>query len=149
MAPRLRRLDEMKGLLAGREHVTAAELSDELGVSLRTVRRDLEFLRDNGLPVEADRGRGGGLPLHRRFSLGGLQLSPGEAIDVLLSLVIAEQMGSPVLLRELPSVRRKIASAFAPGHRQIIQALRLRVLVGKPASPTVVATYAAPQRRAL
>ena len=62
---RLNRLEELKGLLKAREHITAGELAAELRVSLRTVRRDLEILRDGGMPVESDRGRGGGLRLHR------------------------------------------------------------------------------------
>ena len=61
----MRRLEELKGLLKAREHVTAAELSAELGVSIRTLNRDLEILRDSGIPIESDRGRGGGLWLQR------------------------------------------------------------------------------------
>jgi predicted DNA-binding transcriptional regulator YafY len=142
------RLDELKGLLASREHVTALELSEELGVALRTIRRDLELLREMGLPIEANRGRGGGLRLYGRWSLGRLQLTPSEAIDVLLSLAIAERMGSPLLLEHLPGIRRKLGNTFTPADRSLIGSLRKRVLVGTPASPAVTSTYTTPQRRA-
>lgn len=148
-ASRVQRLEELKGILKSRDHVTAAELCGELGVSLRTIRRDLEILRDSGIPVEADRGRGGGLRIHRNWSLGRLHLSPAEAIDLLLSIAIAERMSSPMLLQQLASVRRKIVAAFGDAHHPMIKLLRKRILVGRPASERVIASYAAPQRRAL
>ena len=138
---RLHRLDELRGLLNAREHVTAADLASELRVSLRTVRRDLEILRESGMPVESDRGRGGGLRLHRDWSAGRLHLTPAEAVDLLLSVAVAEQMNSPVLLQHLAAIRRKIAAAFAQPHQSKIRSLRNRVLIGKPASDRIAASY--------
>ncbi|NJO35709.1 MAG: HTH domain-containing protein, partial [Rhodospirillales bacterium] len=83
-----------QGAAQGAEHVTAAELAAALGVSMRTLNRDLELLRDGGVPIESDRGRGGGLRLQRNWALGRLHLSPAEAIDLLLSIAIAERMNS-------------------------------------------------------
>lgn len=148
-ASRLNRLEELKALLKAREHVTAAELAAEVGVSVRTLNRDLDLLRDNGVPIESDRGRGGGLRLQRDWALGRLHLSPAEAIDLLLSMAIAERMNSPLLLQQLVPIRRKVVAAFSKGYRSKINALRKRVLVGQPASEKVMATFTAPQRRAL
>ena len=142
-------MEELKGLLKAREHVTAAELSEELDVSLRTLRRDLQLLRDTGVPIESDRGRGGGLRMHRAWALGRLHLSAPEAIDLLLSIAIAERMNSPVLLRQLGAIRRKIVAAFADTHQPQIRSLRKRVLIGKPASDRVLASYAPLPRRGL
>jgi uncharacterized protein (TIGR03083 family) len=47
-------------LLQRRGQVTAAEVADELEVSVRTARRDLEALAMAGVPVFSERGRGGG-----------------------------------------------------------------------------------------
>jgi predicted DNA-binding transcriptional regulator YafY len=146
---RLRRLEELKGLLKAREHVTAAELSAELGVSIRTLNRDLEILRDSGVPIESDRGRGGGLRLQRNWTLGRLHLSPEEAIDLLLSIAIAERMNSPLLLQQLAPIKRKIVAAFSESYQPKIRSLRRRILVGRPASEQVVASFSPPQRRAL
>ena len=44
------------GLLAERDYTTVADLAEELGVSTRTLHRDLALLREMGVPVEGDRG---------------------------------------------------------------------------------------------
>jgi predicted DNA-binding transcriptional regulator YafY len=146
---RLNRLDELKGLLKAREHVTAAELAGELGVSLRTVNRDLEILREMGTPIDSDRGRGGGLRLQRNWALGRLHLSPEEAVDLLLSMAIADRMNSPLLLRHLVPVRRKIVAAFGESFQSKIRSLRKRILVGSPASAEVLASYKEPHAKPL
>ena len=146
---RLHRLEELKGLLKAREHVTASALSEELGVSLRTLNRDLEILRDSGVPIESDRGRGGGLRLQRNWALGRLHLSPVEAIDLLLSTAIAERMNSPLLLQQLSSIKRKIVAAFSETHQSRIRSLRKRILVGRAASPHVLSSFSTPQGKAL
>jgi predicted DNA-binding transcriptional regulator YafY len=148
-ASRLGRLEELKGLLKARDHTTAAELAAELGVSLRTLNRDLALLRDSGVPIESDRGRGGGLRLQRNWSLGRLHLSPEEAIDLLLSIAIAERVNSPLLLQQLAPIKRKIVGAFSESYQPKIAALRKRILIGRPASGTVLASFQAPPRRAL
>lgn len=145
----LRRLEELKALLKAREHATAADLSAELGVSLRTVNRDLATLRDNGVPIESDRGRGGGLRLQRNWSLGRLHLSAEEAIDLLLSIAIAERMNSPLLLQQLAPIKRKIVAAFSEGYQGKIRSLRKRILVGAPASAQVLASFSPPARKPL
>lgn len=144
---RLDRLEELKGFLKAREHVTGAELSSELGISLRTLNRDLEILRDSGVPIESDRGRGGGLRLQRNWTLGRLHLSPEEAIDLLLSIAIAEQMNSPMLLQQLAPIKRKIVAAFSESYQPKIRSLRSRILIGAPASKQVLASFSPPERK--
>jgi predicted DNA-binding transcriptional regulator YafY len=139
------RLDALKVLLADRDATTAGDLAAELGVSVRTVQRDLAVLREFGMPIESDRGRGGGVRLERGWSLGRVHLNESEALGLLLSLTIAETIGSPLLLGDLRSITRKVSTAFAPAQARRIRALRGRVLVGQPASGRVVASYTPPQ----
>ncbi len=146
---RLARLEQLKGLLKARDHSTAEALAAELGVSRRTLHRDLAILRDSGIPVEAARGRGGGMRLHPNWALGRIYFSAAEAIDLLLSLAIAEQVNSPVLLRQLAGIRRKIVAAFGDTHQARIRALRKRILLGPPASDRVAASYRAGPSRPL
>lgn len=146
---RLARLEELKGLLKAREYSTAAGLAEELGVSRRTLHRDLAILRDSGVPIEAERGRGGGMRLHPNWALGRMQLSAAEAIDLLLSIAIAEQVNSPVLLGQLAGIRRKVVAAFGETQQARIRVLRKRILLGPPASERVAASYRAVPRRLL
>jgi predicted DNA-binding transcriptional regulator YafY len=141
---RVVRLDALRSLLAERDVTTAAELAADLGISVRTLQRDLAVLRDLGTPIESDRGRGGGLRLERGWSLGRVHLNESEALGLLLSLTIAEKVGSPLLLEDLRSITRKVGAAFAPAQTRRILALRRRILVGQTASESVLSTYTPP-----
>jgi predicted DNA-binding transcriptional regulator YafY len=145
VSSRVLRLEAVKALLADRDVTTVGDLAADLGVSMRTVQRDLVALRDLGMPIESDRGRGGGIRLEPGWSLGRVHLNESEALGMLLSLTIAEKIGSPLLLDDLRSVGRKVSAAFAPAQSRRIRALRRRVLVGGPASDRVLTTYTPPQ----
>jgi predicted DNA-binding transcriptional regulator YafY len=143
---RIGRLAQLRGLLQARDHVTIAELAAELAVSRRTLARDLALLREDGMPLDSDRGRGGGLRLQSGWGLARLQLDHLEAIDLLLALAMAERLGSPLLLQHLPAIRRKVAGAFSRAQQDRIKGLRRRILLGQPASERVLGTYAPPSR---
>ena len=57
------RLMDLADLLRGRDETTVAGLAGELGVTPRTLYRDLAALRDRGLPITGEPGRGGGIRL--------------------------------------------------------------------------------------
>ncbi len=124
--------------------MTVAGLAAEFGLSPRSLFRDLALLRERGLPVEADRGRGGGVRLPRHWGVGRLALSYREAVDLLVSLAIAERMAAPWALADLDAIRRKLAASFAPAMRARIDELRARIRVGRPASVTVQESLSAP-----
>ncbi|MFJ4283947.1 helix-turn-helix transcriptional regulator [Streptomyces massasporeus] len=65
-------------LLASRDAVTTQELASALGVSLRTITRDLNWLRDAGFPVTTRRGRLGGVTMLPASGLDLTRLTPGE-----------------------------------------------------------------------
>jgi predicted DNA-binding transcriptional regulator YafY len=141
---RLGRLDELTGLLKSRDFATGTELADELCVSIRTLRRDLEVLRDRGVPIEADRGRGGGIRVAATWSSGRVHFNAAEAMDLLLSLTIAEKVRSPLLLQNVRSIRRKIAASFTDPLASKIRVLRRRVFVGQNASAAVLSSFGLP-----
>jgi predicted DNA-binding transcriptional regulator YafY len=49
---RVTRLEALKSILAERDFLTAPLLAAELGVSERTVHRDLATLRELGVPID-------------------------------------------------------------------------------------------------
>jgi len=73
-------------LMQSHGRVTAAELADELEISVATARRDLEALSAAGVPVYPQPGRGGGWQLvgGARTDLSGLTAGETEALFLLL-----------------------------------------------------------------
>lgn len=141
---RLERLDMLASRLKAEEPMTLGGLAFEFGVSVRTLARDLAILRERGLPVETDRGRGGGVRLDRHWGVGRLFLTYREAVDLLVSLAIAEQLQSPWMIANLGSIRRKLTASFSPSLKDRISGLRKRILVGGPASAAVLQGFAMP-----
>ena len=94
-------------LLQARSGTTARALAAELGVSVRTVYRDLGALSAAGVPVITESGPGGGCRLMDgyRFPLRGLRPEEAEALLIL---------GVPAALRELG-----LDGALTAAHRQI------------------------------
>jgi predicted DNA-binding transcriptional regulator YafY len=101
------RLLSLALLLQARGAATARALAGELGVSVRTVYRDLAALSAAGVPVVTEAGPGGGCRLMDgyRFPLRGLRPDEAEALLIL---------GVPAVLRELG-----LAGALTAAHRQI------------------------------
>jgi len=120
----LERVQERPGL-------TAPRLADDLGVSERTVRRYVAVLQDLGIPVAAERGRGGGYRLEPGYRMAPLTLTTDEAVSITLALAVVngpadERMSAgeaalSKLVRALPrDVSERVAgvlSAVTPPRR--------------------------------
>ncbi|PXX61095.1 putative DNA-binding transcriptional regulator YafY [Nocardia tenerifensis] len=76
------------GLLQQRQIWTGPELADRLGVTPRTVRRDVERLRTLGYQVHAAQGVGGGYQLGPGPDLPPLLLDDDEAIATAVALLV-------------------------------------------------------------
>lgn len=128
-------------------HCTVGDLAQQHGVSARTIARDLALMRDQGMQIDADRGRGGGVRLDRNWGVGRLNLSYAEAVDLLISIAVAEQMKSPMFLANLGAVRRQLVASFSPEKRDKVNRLKSRILIGVTASTYVQAGASAPPKR--
>jgi predicted DNA-binding transcriptional regulator YafY len=106
-------------LMQARGRVTAAELADELEVSVATARRDLEALSAAGIPVYPQPGRGGGWSLvgGARTDLSGLSATEARALFLLVGPAAAVSGEAKAalrkLLRALPQTFRADAEAAA------------------------------------
>jgi predicted DNA-binding transcriptional regulator YafY len=80
------RLLELLSLLQGRREWPGAELADRLEVSGRTIRRDVERLRELGYPVESLTGPAGGYRLRAGAAMPPLLLDDEEAIAIAVGL---------------------------------------------------------------
>ncbi|MBB5959231.1 putative DNA-binding transcriptional regulator YafY [Saccharothrix tamanrassetensis] len=80
------RMLRLLSLLQGRREWTGGELADRLGVTDRTVRRDIERLRELGYPVAGTTGTAGGYRLSSGTDLPPLLLEDDEAVAVAVGL---------------------------------------------------------------
>lgn len=85
----LERILQVLGLLQSRPVWSGPELAAATGVTTRTVRRDVERLRQLGYPVRAEHGTGGGYQLGPGRRLPPLLLDDEEAIAVVVALQLA------------------------------------------------------------
>lgn len=83
------RVLQLLGLLQSRRVWSGEELADRLGVTTRSVRRDVDRLRELGYPVHASTGHGGGYQLGAGAALPPLLLDPDEAVAMAVCLRVA------------------------------------------------------------
>jgi predicted DNA-binding transcriptional regulator YafY len=86
MADRTHRLLRLLSALQARAHWSGPELADRLGVTVRTVRRDIDELRTLGYPVDSEPGIAGGYRLAPGATLPPLLLDDDEAVAVAVCL---------------------------------------------------------------
>ncbi|MFB6550103.1 MULTISPECIES: helix-turn-helix transcriptional regulator [unclassified Streptomyces] len=87
------RLLRLLSLLQAHREWSGTDLADRLGVSPRTVRRDVDRLRELGYPVNASPGTGGGYQLGAGAELPPLLLDDDEAVAVAVGLRTAAGQG--------------------------------------------------------
>lgn len=129
-------------LLQSRQAATARELSAHLGVSMRTVYRDVEVLSQIGVPVYAEPGRGGGYRLvdGYRTTLTGLTSQESLALFLIGLPAPAASLG---LTEQAQSAEAKLLAALGPHHEERANRLRDRFLLDLPAWYSDVITPAA------
>src|SRR6188768_3378666 len=93
MASPTSRLLELLELLQTRPLTTGREIADQLGIDARTARRYVGVLQELGIPVEGQRGVGGGYRIRPGYRLPPLMLSDDEAVVVALGVVASGQLG--------------------------------------------------------
>ena len=94
------RILRLLSLLQSRRYWAGTELADRLEVSPRTLRRDIDRLRDLGYPVEAQRGVDGGYQLAAGAVLPPLLLDNDEAVAIGVGLHSAIQAGTVTGIEE-------------------------------------------------
>ncbi|MWB98922.1 helix-turn-helix transcriptional regulator [Agromyces seonyuensis] len=109
-------------LLQTHRHWTSTELGERLGITSRTVRRDIDRLRELGYRIESEPGVAGGYRLEAGNALPPLLLSDDEAVAIAIGLRIAASQrlvdGPQTTLSALakleqvlpPALRRRVAA---------------------------------------
>jgi predicted DNA-binding transcriptional regulator YafY len=135
---RTERLFALAEYLRGRRTgVTAETLAERFSVTVRTIYRDLDSLRDASLPVAAERGRGGGYALDRSYSLPPVNFTAREAALLVALGRHAVDMRLLPFTGTLESGLDKVRAALSTSaQRELLTRLQELSFVGVPALPT-------------
>jgi predicted DNA-binding transcriptional regulator YafY len=120
-APRTLRL---LSLLQQRRQWAGADLAGRLGVSVRTLRRDVDRLRELGYPVEAARGVDGGYALTPGAALPPLVLDDDEAVALALGLQAAAAGAVGGMAESSVRALAKVVHVMPVRLRRRVEALR-------------------------
>jgi predicted DNA-binding transcriptional regulator YafY len=143
---RTSRLFEMLSVLrAKRTPVTALDLARELGVSQRSVYRDIETLRLLGAPLDGQAGVG--FMLKEGFFLPHFAFSADELDAIRLGLEWVQQRADPALVQSGESAMAKILSVR--DERAASSATSLPLMVAATASERTDPAHVAPMRDAI
>lgn len=139
--PRIERLAQLTSRLRVDEPIVLHDVAEELGVSMSTINRDVSLLREQGVPIETDRGRGGGIRINKTWGVGRIALTFQEAVDLLVSIATIEKMELPMMFGSGRLIRTKLISSFSKPDQAKVRKLASRIRVGPTSSPEVISTY--------
>jgi predicted DNA-binding transcriptional regulator YafY len=126
------RRDQLLRLLRRRADWTAAGLAAELGVSRRTVLRDLGGLREAGFDLATFSGPGGGVRLNPTSIMITSQLRASEVVALIVSAEIARAAKTVPFAAGAEQALAKIEQALPASRARELRTLRERILVGDP-----------------
>lgn len=130
--PRSDRLFDLIQILRdGRLH-RAAELAGALGVSVRSIWRDMAVLAASGMPVEGERGVG--YILRAPLTLPPMMLSPVEMMALRQGVRLVAEGGDATLAAAARSLGAKIATV-APAPRAEGETAGEDIFTARPAEP--------------
>ncbi|GLW21993.1 YafY family transcriptional regulator [Microbispora triticiradicis] len=124
MANTSERTLRLLSLLQTHRYWPGAELAERLGVSVRTLRRDVDRLRELGYPVEAQRGVDGGYQLAAGAALPPLVIDDDEAVALALGLQAAAQGAVEGIAESSVRALAKVVQVMPARLRRRIDALR-------------------------
>ncbi|MCI9016233.1 MAG: YafY family transcriptional regulator [Clostridia bacterium] len=90
---KINRLFEIVYLLLERKTLTAKELSEYFGVSIRTIYRDIDILSTANIPIYTSKGKNGGISLLDSYVFDKSILLEEEQNEILFALQSLEKLG--------------------------------------------------------
>lgn len=112
------RLFQLVQLLRVRRSATGRELADLLGISLRTLYRDIRDLEYSGVPIRGEAGVG--YRLDRGYELPPLTFSQAELEGLVLGARMVSTWADPELAEAVRSAMTKIEAVLPEGLRRIV-----------------------------
>jgi len=131
------RLLHLLSLLQRRRDWSGPELAGQLGVTTRTVRRDVDRLRGLGYPVDSEPGATGGYRLGVGAALPPLLLDDEEAVAVTVAVGMSASAAVNGIEGAALSAVAKLDRLLPPRLRGQVAALRASVVSLAPATDSV------------
>lgn len=113
------RLFQIVQHLRARRLTTAAQLSEFLGVSTRTIYRDIADLSQSGIPINGEAGVG--YAVDRSFELTALMFSREEVESVVVGLRMTQAFCGPLLRTAAVSALDKVILAMPQSRRAEVE----------------------------
>jgi predicted DNA-binding transcriptional regulator YafY len=123
MAETTSRALALLNLLQTHQQWPGPQLADRLGVTERTLRRDIERLRELGYRIEAERGAAGGYRLEAGSQLPPLLLTDDEAVTMAIGLRVAASQGIVDGEQTTLSALAKFEQVLPPALRERVNAI--------------------------
>jgi predicted DNA-binding transcriptional regulator YafY len=112
------RLFRLVQLLRARRFATGDQIADELGVSKRTIYRDIADLQTSGVPIRGEAGVG--YRLERGFELAPLIFTSDELEGLVLGARIVAAWGDPELAEAVGSAMTKVEAVLPDALRRVL-----------------------------
>lgn len=122
---RIDRLNALRILLESRRLITAQEIAEHFGLSLRTVYRDIHSLQEAGIAIEGEAGIGYSLSRHAQLSPVSFQST--EALSLLLAAKVVERHLDAYHTAIFESAMRKIRAALPLQEKDHLERLEAKI----------------------
>jgi predicted DNA-binding transcriptional regulator YafY len=115
-------------LLQAHEKMTTQEMAREVGVSRRTILRDLDALSSAGIPVYTESGPGGGVALDEGYQLALSGLSATD-LPALFVSGMPNLLGDVGMKGSAEEILLKLVAALPAYHQQAVEQIRHRLYI--------------------
>ncbi|MCQ6561180.1 helix-turn-helix transcriptional regulator [Paenibacillus mendelii] len=130
--PKSQRLIQLIMMINAKKTFTVQELADELGLSTRTLTRDLQELSELGVPLYSIQGRGGGYKLLQERLLPPIAFTESEATAMFFACQSLNEMGSLPFDDSAASALHKFYHYLPADLQKQIDRLKNRVMIWNP-----------------
>lgn len=123
-----------------RGSTTVPEAARTLGVSTRTVHRDIAVLREAGHDIRATPGPAGGVRIDPDERPRAVRFEVGEIVGLALSVAVLKAMPSLPFAESAEAALDRARMALSPERRRALKRLERRILIGAPPTERVQAS---------
>ncbi len=126
----MNRIDRLHAILVhlqGKKRVTAQELADRFGLSLRTVYRDIKALDESGVPVIGEAGIG--YSVMEGYRLPPIMFTKEEASALLLGDKLVQQFTDSQIRRNFEAAMFKIKAVLRTGDKDYVEEMDNSIII--------------------